>query len=100
MGSIDITQYRISIGCFNTVGNSKKIKSELFFWNFIVPNIIFVKWVAPKLLLSSGDVEYNPGPDINVSDSNLLTIGHANLRSLSSNVKDPTDPHRKISKYI
>ena len=49
--------------------------------------------------MSSADVECNPGPDTNVSDSNLFTIGHVNVRSLAANAKDPVDQHCNICKF-
>ena len=76
----DIMQYRVAIGIFSSVirGNIKTFRAEKFFWTFIYLNFVFHLIVVPNRLVSSGDIESNPGPQLLKN----ITVCHVNARSL------------------
>jgi hypothetical protein len=75
-----IQTYRAQIGIFLAVCSNNITNFEVYFWGFIFPNIIFLHIIMPQLILSSGNVEQNPGP---VDETKVeLTICHCNVRSL------------------
>lgn len=94
--AISLEQYRVAIGVFCACGNKKKLLSDLYFWSFIYPNFFFYHWVLPNILRTCGDIEVNPGPS---KSNKALHIGHANVRSLTSNVDDPLHPGSTVSKF-
>jgi len=76
--------------------NRRKLASDRFFWGFIFPNLLFYNFIHPLLILKSNDVERNPGP---FSKAKCIEMGHANVRSLTSQVTDPNHESKKICKF-
>ena len=76
MGSY-LEDYRSAIGIFHCTGSKRALLSQLYFWNFILPNFLFCHMVLPNLILLAGDIESNPGPVLK-----QLTLCHLNIRSL------------------
>ncbi len=98
IGAITIDQYRAAIGLFVLKGSRKMLMAEMFFWQFIFLNFIFCHLVLPGIIQRCGDIESNPGP-ANRSHDPKIKIGHVNIRSLTSKVKDPNNPELEISKF-
>ena len=100
--TVSIEQYRAAIGNFNNCsGNVQTFRSDLFFWMFIFPNFLFCHMVLPRVILLCGDIETNPGPVIEQSDTKKsVQIGHANVRSIMAPVKDPNDPSIQVKKFV
>ena len=97
--AISIEQYRVAIGLFHRAGGRHNVNDDFFFWNFIFLNFLFCHLVLPKLILTAGDIETNPGP-INQSQTKTIEIGHVNIRSLTAKVSDPNDLNKSLSKFI
>ena len=77
---ICLTQYRIIIGCFNICRLVVTCCSMCI--SFLLIYALFLIFVIIILLITSGDVELNPGP-INEKFCKLLNVCHVHIRSLS-----------------
>ena len=84
---------------FNNKLSKKHFKSDLYFWSFLYPNFLFLNWVLPKLILQCGDIESNPGPEINNLPNSNIKIGYVNIRSIKAWVTDPSDNSKKVCKF-
>ncbi len=96
--AISVEQYRAAIGLFNLHGSIKHLKAELYFWSFIFLNFVFCHLFLPSIILLSGDISENPGPQSAPQTKNI-EIGHANVRSLTAKIDDPSNPSMKICKF-
>ncbi len=75
---IDLVQYRICIGCFNRsrlICSHTKVVSGT-----VLLKLLFLFAIISLLIILSGDVEIDPGPNGKCKD---LSICHVNIRSLS-----------------
>ena len=97
MAGISIEQYRAAVGIHHSVCKKGRFMSNLFFGGFIVPNILFYNIYFPGLLLRCGDIESNPGPTNLISK--IISMGHANVRSITSMVQVGADQSDKLCKF-
>ena len=80
---IGITEYRQAIGPFNNV---RFIRCQCTVKFIILPVIMVTLVIIQMLLLRSGSIELNPGPNTTARLKNLL-ICHANKRGFIKFIK-------------
>ena len=80
MSMIGIDAYRCCIGLFNLQCRSRLISGELYLFTFILPSILTLKWIIPNILAQCNDIESNPGP--RNERSNSFNFCSVNIRSL------------------
>ena len=78
--------------------NRKSLCSELFFWNCIYLNFLFMMMVSTKLLKSCGDVESNPGPLSSGQCRKAISFCQINMRSLLAE-GDTTQGTNKFTEF-